>query len=106
MVFKPVDGVGCGGLSIVKEEAQVEKAIEKIKAESTKRTFYCPRIHRGEAASVSLLSTGKKAMALSLNKQNIILAGSTKQLQVTKVAAVPFDYWLKQEAFQSCRKSC
>ena len=34
LVFKPMDGVSCGGLSIVKEEAQVEKAIAKIKAES------------------------------------------------------------------------
>ncbi len=74
MVFKPVDGVGCSGLSIVKEEAQVERAIAKIKAESTNKHFIAQEFIQGESASVSLLSTGKKAMALSLNKQNVTLA--------------------------------
>ena len=39
VVFKPVDGVSCGGLSIVKEDAQVEKAIARIKAESAGRNI-------------------------------------------------------------------
>ena len=30
-VFKPADGVGCSGLSIVKDESEVEKAIAKVK---------------------------------------------------------------------------
>ena len=40
-----MDGVSCGGLSIVKEDAQVEKAVAKIKAESAAKQFYCSRIY-------------------------------------------------------------
>ncbi|HYA77100.1 MAG TPA: hypothetical protein VEF91_00115, partial [Verrucomicrobiae bacterium] len=37
LVFKPVAGVSCCGLSIVKEDAQVEKAVARIKAESAEK---------------------------------------------------------------------
>ena len=75
VVIKPVDGVGCGGLSIVKQEDQIENAIAKVKAESKNTCFIAQEFIKGDSASVSLLSNGKKAMALSLNKQNVNLAG-------------------------------
>ena len=76
IVFKPADGVGCSGLSLVNEETQLASAVAKISAESTNKRFIAQEFIRGEAASVSLLSTGKKAIALSLNKQNVDLAES------------------------------
>ena len=69
-----MDGVSCGGLSIVKEDSQVETAIAKIKAESAGKHFIVQEFIEGEAASVSLLCAGGKALAVSLNKQNIKLA--------------------------------
>ena len=44
VVFKPVDGISCGGLSIVKGDAQVEKAINKIKAKSAGEAFFSSRV--------------------------------------------------------------
>ena len=32
VVFKPADGVSCGGLSIVKEDSQIEAAIAENKS--------------------------------------------------------------------------
>ena len=99
ILLKPVDGVGCSGLSLVNEENQLDSAIAKIRAESKIGCFIAQEFIRGEAASVSLLSTGKKAIALSLNKQNVTLAGPY-EVSSYDGGAVPFDHWLKQEAFR------
>ena len=103
VVLKPADGISCSGLSLVNEEAQLAKAVAKISAECSSKRFIAQEFVRGEAASVSLLSTGKKAMALSLNKQNIILA-SSDAISSYQGGIVPFDHWLKQEAFKVAEK--
>ncbi len=103
IVLKPVDGVGCSGLSLVNEETQLASAIAKISSESTIRHFIAQEFIRGQAASVSLLSTGKKAVSLSLNKQNIVFA-SPNGASSYEGGTVPFDHWLKQEAFSVSQK--
>jgi predicted ATP-grasp superfamily ATP-dependent carboligase len=103
VVLKPTDGVSCGGLSIVKEDAQVEKAIAKIKAEYSSKRFIAQELINGESASVSLLSTGKKALAVSLNEQNVKIAGPDADSSYDG-GAVPFDHPLKYEAFALAEK--
>jgi predicted ATP-grasp superfamily ATP-dependent carboligase len=103
IVLKPADGAGCNGLSLVNEEPQLARAIAKIKAESTSERFIAQEFINGQAASVSVLSTGKKAVALSLNKQNITLAGPNGASSY-EGGTVPFDHWLKQEAFSVSQK--
>ena len=103
IVLKPADGVGCSGLSLVDQETQLANAIKKISAISTIRRFIAQEFIRGQAASVSLLSTGKKAVSLSLNKQNIVFASSNGASSY-EGGTVPFDHWLKQEAFSISQK--
>ncbi len=103
VVFKPADGVGCSGLSLVNEESQMEKAVANIKAESKASYFIAQEFIRGQSASVSLLSTGKKAMAFSLNSQNIILADAGG-VSGYEGGSVPLDYWLKQDVFKIAEK--
>jgi predicted ATP-grasp superfamily ATP-dependent carboligase len=103
LVLKPAEGVGCGGLSLVNEEVQLAGALAKICGESTCKNFIAQEFIRGEAASVSLLSTGKKAKVLSLNKQNVILAGP-EAASSYEGGAVPFENWLKQDAFKIAEK--
>ena len=103
VVFKPMDGVSCGGLSAVKEDAQVEKAIAKIKAESAGKRFIIQEFVEGEAASVSLLSARGKALAISLNKQNVKIA-LPETVSSYEGGTVPFDHPLKQEAFAMAQK--
>ncbi|TFH22508.1 ATP-grasp domain-containing protein [Candidatus Bathyarchaeota archaeon] len=103
LVVKPVDGVGCSGLSLVTEEIHLAGALSKICAESMSKRFIALEFIRGEAASVSLLSTGKKAKALSLNKQNVNLA-VPDAVSSYEGGAVPFEHWLKQEAFRIAEK--
>ena len=98
LVLKPIDGVSCGGLSIVKEGAEVEKAVDKIKAISANKHFIVQELINGEAASVSLLSTGHKAVAISLNRQNVEVA-APDAISSYNGGTVPFDNPIKQEAF-------
>jgi predicted ATP-grasp superfamily ATP-dependent carboligase len=103
LVIKPADGVGCKGLSLVNQEIKLASAVAKINAESTCKRFIAQEFIRGEAASVIVLSTGKKAKAISLNKQNIILA-SPDESSSYEGGVVPFEHWLKQEAFKIAEK--
>ena len=98
-MFKPADGVSCGGLSIVKEDAQVEKAIAKIKTESAGMHFIVQEFIDGEAASVSVLCTGGKTLAVSLNRQNVKVA-LPEAVSSYEGGTVPFDHPFKQEALK------
>ena len=103
-VFKPTDGVSCGGLSIVEEESQVQSAVAKIRAVSSQKNFIVQEFIRGEAVSVSLLCTDSKALAISLNKQKIQLtqpdASSTYE-----GGTVPFEHPLKSKAFRLAERT-
>ena len=48
------------GLSIVKEDAQVKVAVEKVKADLKVTHFVVQQFVEGEPVSVSLLCKGKK----------------------------------------------
>lgn len=103
VVFKPVDGVGCSGLSIVNNESQVEGAIEKIDAELASEAFMVQEYVEGEAVSVSLLCTGSKCMPVSLNKQNVTLS-TPEEASCYVGGCVPFDHKMKQKAFAIAEK--
>jgi predicted ATP-grasp superfamily ATP-dependent carboligase len=103
VIFKPMDGVSCGGLSTVKEAAQFEKAIARIRAESSGRRFIVQEFIDGAAASVSVLCTSSKALAISLNKQNVKVA-LPEEVSSYEGGIVPFGHPLKQEAFKVAEK--
>ncbi len=103
VVFKPVDGVGCSGLSIVKEASQVDGAIEKIDAELASETFMVQEYLEGETVSVSMLCTGTKSLPVSLNQQNVTL--STPDAASCYVGGcTPFEHEMKKKAFKTAEK--
>ncbi len=103
IVFKPVDGVGCSGLSVVEEEVHIGKAIDKIRAESKCSQFVAQEFIKGQSASVSLLATENKALAISLNRQNITMAGP-EAFSSYNGGCIPFDHPFKKEAFDIAEK--
>ena len=103
LILKPVDGVGASGLSIVNEFGQVGKALLKIGKESTSKRFIVQEFIEGEQVSVSLLSTGKKAVAASLNKQNMVIAGPDG-LSSYEGGIVPFEHPRKHDAYAVAEK--
>jgi predicted ATP-grasp superfamily ATP-dependent carboligase len=104
IIFKPAIGVSCSGLSIVNNDSQIISAIEKIKAESSAKHFIVQEFIIGEAVSVSLLVSNGKALAISLNKQNVNVALPNKTSSYLG-GCVPFDNSLKEETFLMAEKA-
>ncbi|HKM60819.1 MAG TPA: ATP-grasp domain-containing protein [Candidatus Bathyarchaeia archaeon] len=103
VVIKPVDGVSCGGLSIIHEDRLLETAIEKIKATSSAKICIAQEFVCGETASVSLICKKDKALSVSLNKQ-IVNLSEPEGASSYEGGAVPFDHPLKAEAFKAAEK--
>jgi hypothetical protein len=102
LVFKPLDGVGCCGLSVVKSESQVTTAVEKIKRQSKSEHFIVQRLIKGAAVSVSLFSTGKRALPITLNKQLVFLASPSEWSEYMG-GLVPFSHELEEEALRAAQ---
>jgi predicted ATP-grasp superfamily ATP-dependent carboligase len=102
VVVKPVDGAGCGGLSVVNDASQVRGAVEKIDAEFDSDTFMIQEYLKGETVSVSLLCTDAKALPVSFNKQNVILS-TPEGVSGYVGGAMPFDHEMMQEAVKTAK---
>jgi predicted ATP-grasp superfamily ATP-dependent carboligase len=98
LIIKPVDGVGCAGLSVVRNENQVASAVAKVIRESSSEYFMAQELIHGTAVSVSLLSTGSQALPISLNKQDISLM-PPESTSTYNGGQVPFNSPRKREAF-------
>jgi predicted ATP-grasp superfamily ATP-dependent carboligase len=104
LIFKPIDGVGCQGLSIVKNEHQIKEALGKLMEESLDRYFLAQKFINGTASSVSLISTGKKASPLTLNEQIVTLSPPNSNSAYTG-GTVPFHHPLLEEALETAQKT-
>jgi predicted ATP-grasp superfamily ATP-dependent carboligase len=102
-IFKPLSGVGCGGLSVVKSKRAVASAVNKIIGESSGKNFMAQELIYGVSASVSLISTGGEALPVSLNKQNVSL-GTPDSVSTYDGGIVPFDSPQKDAAFSAAKR--
>ncbi len=103
VIFKPIDGAGCSGISIVQGESDIKGAIVKIKAESINTHFIAQEYLEGTAVSVSELCTEKNSLSLTLNEQNIHLA-SQHDSSIYIGGCVPIDHRQKKDAFETAAK--
>jgi predicted ATP-grasp superfamily ATP-dependent carboligase len=103
LVFKPLDGVSCGGLSVVKDENCIAGAAKKVAQESMSKQFIAQKLIRGKAASVCVISTGNKAVAVTLNKQLVTLSSPDKESRYYG-GVVPFNHKLEKEALMAAEK--
>lgn len=99
LVFKPLDGVGCCGLSVVKKEPQIMVAVRKITKESSNEYFIAQRLIEGTAASVSLISTDNKALPITLNEQRVTLSPPDADSSYNG-GTVPFHHPSEKEALK------
>jgi hypothetical protein len=103
LVVKPVDGVGCAGLSVVQNVQQMDSAVAKVISESSGNYFMVQELIQGTAVSVSLLATGNNVLPVSLNKQDVSLI-PPEATSTYNGGQVPFDGKLKNEAFAAAEK--
>jgi hypothetical protein len=97
VLFKPVDGTGCSGISIVSNNNGVESALSKIKKKSINKRFIIQEHVKGDSASASVLSNGKKARSISINSQSINLTAPDLE-SIYAGGCVPFNNPLSEDA--------
>ncbi len=102
LVFKPITEVGCCGLSVVKDKDHVVAAVEKITKKSLNEHFIVQELIEGISVSASVISTGEKALPVTLNKQMVTL-GSPNEESSYNGGNVPFDHVLEKEAFSAAQ---
>lgn len=103
VVFKPLSGTSCAGLSLVQSPCQISVAIDRIRKSSTDSQFVVQQFIEGTAASVSIISTGREAVPVSLNKQDVTL-GAPEADSSYNGGEVPFDSTLKEKAFAAAKR--
>lgn len=102
LVFKPIDGVGCCGLSVVKDESHMVAAVKKIAKESLSEHFIAQKLIEGVSVSASVISTGQKALSITLNKQTVTLASPYEKSSYNG-GIVPFNHVLEKEALKAAQ---
>jgi predicted ATP-grasp superfamily ATP-dependent carboligase len=101
-IFKPVNSVGCEGLSLVNNKAQVASAIAKIANQINSR-FITQELIQGQPTSVTIISNGTNAVPISLNKQQVSLK-PPKQDSTYNGGTTPFDHPQNEKAFAIAKK--
>ena len=102
-IIKPLNDAGMTGLSVVKRKTEIPSAIKKVNQESESNQFMAQELVEGVPASVSLISTGKQATAISLNRQNITLS-SSEASSTYDGGEVPLQSSLKKEAVSAAKQ--
>ncbi len=93
-IIKPLDGVSCAGLSLVRDERDLNRALEKIRDESSFEDFIVQEYIEGLHLSVSLIF-GDDVYPISLNRQFIDLK-DFKYLG----GELPVEHGAKEEIFE------
>ncbi|MEM1514697.1 MAG: ATP-grasp domain-containing protein [Candidatus Bathyarchaeia archaeon] len=104
LIFKPPISAGSCGLSLVKNEEQIEGAIRKIKESCSEDTFLVQEFIRGSPASISLICDGERVLPLTLNAQLIKLAPPEASSSY-EGGIVPYDHPLSGEAMRVAEKT-
>ena len=104
LFFKPVDGVGCCGLSLVKDEKEVVGAVNKVAQESSAGVFVAQKVVEGKPVSVCVVSTGDKAVGVTLNRQRVTLA-SPAGVSSYDGGEVPLIHPLETEALKVAERA-
>ncbi len=104
MVFKPLDGVSCDGLSIVKDRSEIVEAVKKVMRESFSKQFIAQKLVKGKTTSACIISNRDKVLSITLNRQFVNLA-SPKELSGYNGGIVPFDHKLERKALKAAKKA-
>jgi predicted ATP-grasp superfamily ATP-dependent carboligase len=102
MLIKPADGVSCSGVWVVRSYADFIKASAHLKRTTNLPFFLLQKYVEGVSTSVSILSTGKNAMPLSLNLQKI---GLNHGKLIYNGGKVPYKHKLSDDAKDISKKA-
>jgi len=103
IILKPSIGTSGEGVSIIRNEKNLKKAIHKINNQFKSKKVIAQEYIKGNSASVSLLASGNKAISISLNKQ-IVTIEETENNSKYKGGFVPYKTPLKKKCFEISEK--
>lgn len=96
VVVKPLDGVGCQGVFVVRHETGLRRAVAAASRETGQEIQLMQPFVRGVHASVSLLTNGVRGLPVTLNLQ--VIRGRTRLSYCG--GRVPLDHPLRPLAFR------
>lgn len=102
VVFKPVDGVGCEGASVVWREEEIERAARLALEASGVGRAVAQEYVKGVDASVSVIVGERGARSLTLNAQ-VVSRGEDGRLRY-EGGYVPLKHEARDEAFKVAEK--
>lgn len=100
MIIKPADGVACQGIKVVESWQEIINASKYM--ETSLPYLILQDFIEGESCSVSLLSDGKSAFPLSLNRQKITFTNEGLEYMGGEV---PWNHPLYEEAMTVAKKA-
>ena len=103
IILKPSIGTSGEGVSIIRNEKNLKKAIQKINSQFKGKKAIAQEYIKGNSVSVSLLASGNKAISISLNKQ-IVTIERTENNSKYKGGFVPYKTPLKKKCFEISEK--
>jgi tyramine---L-glutamate ligase len=101
-VMKPVHGAGCEGVCLVRNAAELRAAVVARRRSARSGSMVLQQYVRGEAASVSLLTNGRRAVPLTINAQVI----RTARRFSYHGGWTPFDHPLAERAADAAVRAC
>ncbi|HWQ70071.1 MAG TPA: ATP-grasp domain-containing protein [Patescibacteria group bacterium] len=96
VVVKPLDGVGCRGVFIARQQSELEQTIAAARQKAPDAILLAQTYIDGVAASVSFLTDGSRSLPLTLNLQEI---RGRSRLRYHG-GRIPFDHPLRTLAFR------
>lgn len=102
VVVKPARGAGCQGVRLARHARDVGVAIDAAHRAKGTAPLLMQRYVRGQAASVSLLADGRRAVPLAVNAQRV----STGAAFAYRGGSTPFDHPLAAAAADAATRTC
>ena len=102
LVVKPARGAGCNGVCLARNLRELRGALDIARRANGREPLLLQRYVAGTAASVSLLSDGRRAVALTVNAQS--MRASTPFSY--RGGKTPFDHPLAGKAVETALRTC
>jgi len=103
VVFKPIDGVGGGGICIVANSQDIEAGMQTVRQYTRLDSFQAQKFINGLDVSVSAIVSGQEVYPISLNAQ-LVRIGPPNAKSEYRGGYLPIGHRLKEEAFENTKK--
>ena len=102
VVIKPARGAGCAGVCRARNARELHRAMRMARRAAGKGALLVQEYVNGVAASISLLTDGRRAVPLAVNEQFVEAAGTF----VYRGGTTPFEHPLAARAVEAALHTC